>query len=525
MPRLVLVEYLQRSAQWSSQSAANAIVSALIVLVLGVVIGYLRRPALLDIPGPFWAKVTDLWLVRAAMGGHKFEIVHEAHEKYGKFVRIAPNHVSIADHKALQSVYGHSTGTLKSELYDAFAAPGFPRGLFNTRSRAEHTRKRKIVSHTFAPKSINAFEPFIRREVQLLVARFQEFIKAAKEKGSKDHELDMLMWMNFFAFDTIGSLAFGSVFGMLEQGRDDAEVTFERPDGTVVTDTVPAVKIINERGEYSHAMGCVPLWLRPIFKQLPWFANRLKSVKKLSGIALSRVNYRLQHGSDRDDLLAKLQSGVDENGEPMGKLELTAEALTQLIAGSDTTSNTATAIVYHLCTHPDAKKKLQEELDAHLTSGEEVPVVPDVAELPYLNAVINESLRYHSTSAMGLPRLIPEGGAHISGRFFPGGTTVSVPSYTIHRDPEVWGQDVLEYKPERWLNENIQEKFDMTLNPFSIGPRSCIGRHVALIELQVLIATMFKNFDFKLVHPNAPLDTLEGFLRKPTTLPTYISAR
>lgn len=454
------------------------------------------------------------------MQGHKFEVIHDAHKKYGKVVRIAPNHISIADHKALQPVYGHSTGTLKAEFYDAFAAPGFPRGLFNTRSRAEHTRKRKIVSHTFAPKSITAFEPFIRREAQLLVSRFQEFTK-----GGKRHELDMLSWMNYYAFDTIGSLAFGSVFGMLEQGRDDAEVDFEQPDGTIVKATCPAIQIINERGEYSHAMGCVPTWMRPVFKQLPWFSRRLQSVKKLSGIALSRVNHRLTHGSDRDDLLAKLQAGVDENGEPMGKLELTAEALTQLIAGSDTTSNTATAIVYHLCTNPTCKTKLQQELDANLSDGEEVPIVQDVQDLTYLNAVINESLRYHSTSAMGLPRLIPPGGAHIAGRFFPEGTVVSVPSYTIHRDPEVWGPDVEEYKPERWLDAETQKQWDMTLNPFSTGPRSCIGRHVALIELQVLIATMFKHFDFQLVHPDAPLDTIEGFLRKPTTLPTYISAR
>jgi len=71
----------------------------------------------------------------------------------GKFVRLAPNHISIADHKALNAVYGHSTGTQKSLYYDAFVPPKpFPRGLFNTRDRAEHSRKRKIVSHTFAPK-------------------------------------------------------------------------------------------------------------------------------------------------------------------------------------------------------------------------------------------------------------------------------------------------------------------------------------------------------------------------------------
>ena len=198
---------------------------------------YFTHPKLLKYPGPIAAKFTDLWLARQAMRGNRYQVVHDLHQKHGKMVRIAPNHVSIADHKALNAVYGHSTGTLKSDFYDAFAAPGFPRGLFNTRSRPEHTRKRKIVSHTFAPKSITQFEPFVRREVQTLVEKFEERCKQSKEQSKEWHQLDMLLWMNYFAFDTIGSLAFGTVFGMLEQGRDDAEVAFEQPDGTLKKET------------------------------------------------------------------------------------------------------------------------------------------------------------------------------------------------------------------------------------------------------------------------------------------------
>jgi len=69
-----------------------------------------------------------------------------------------------------------------------------------------------------------------------------------------------------------------------------------------------------------------------------------------------------------------------------------------------------------------------------------------VKRLPYLDAVINEGLRLHSTSAMGLPRVVPEGGFTISGRHFRAGTVLSVPSYTIHRDPSVWGPDVEEFR-------------------------------------------------------------------------------
>lgn len=138
----------------------------------------------------------------------------------------------------LNNVYGHGQGTLKPEYYDgecrrcplfvrreadvlatlAFVPPKpAVRGLFNTRDRLEHSRKRKIVSHTFAPKTIIAFEPFIRREVQVLLERWDEFCAAAKKENTPGPRglmgrawLDCLEWMNYFAFDTIGDLAFGT---------------------------------------------------------------------------------------------------------------------------------------------------------------------------------------------------------------------------------------------------------------------------------------------------------------------------
>lgn len=449
-----------------------------------------------------------------------------AHASTGKFVRIAPNHVSVADHEAINAVYGHSTGTLKPEYYDAFVPPRpFPRGLFNTRDRAEHTRKRKIVSHTFAPKTIVAFEPFIRREIQLLLDRWDEFCaKAEKEqkagpRGLKGYAwLDTLMWLNYFAFDTIGALAFGSTFGMLERGGDKARVEYEDANGNKVVDYCSAIDIINERGEFSATMGLAPVWMRPYLIKLPWFSKRLKSVKALTGIALARVNDRLENGSEREDLLAKLQSAKDDRGEPMGKMELTAEALTQLIAGSDTTSNSSCAIVYHLATHPDKMKKLQEELDKELVHAEEVPLHSDVQDLPYLQAVLSESLRYHSTSAIGLPRVMPPGGATICGKHFPEGTIVSVPAYSVHREKEVFGQDAEEYNPDRWLAPDARRNFEKAFIPFSVGPRACVGRNVAMMELSILIAAIFRRYEFQLAEPDKPLPTFEGFLRKPVTL-------
>ena len=101
---------------------------------------------------------------------------------------------------------------------------------------------------------------------------------------------------------------------------------------------IPAVRILNGRGEYSMSMGVLPGWWRPYVAHLPWYKKGSKDVRTLAGIAIMAVSKRLATATDRVDLLSKLQEGRDGDGNPMGKAELTAEALTLLIAGSDTTS-------------------------------------------------------------------------------------------------------------------------------------------------------------------------------------------
>lgn len=127
---------------------------------------------------------------------------------------------------------------------------------------------------------------------------------------------------------------------MLDAARDIAPVAVSEPGASLKTIYIPAVQILNSRGDYSASMGVLPPWIRPWIKRLPWYARGQQAVTHLAGIAIAAVEKRLADpaAAERGDLLAKLQEGKDEAGNPMGKEELTAEALTQLIAGSDTTS-------------------------------------------------------------------------------------------------------------------------------------------------------------------------------------------
>lgn len=331
---------------------------------------------------------------------------------------------------------------------------------------------------------------------------------------------------------------------MLEKGKDEARI--ESLDGKSAT-TAPAVEVLNRRGEVSATLGCMP-WLKPWAQWLPdpFFRSGVQAIEDLAGIAVARVNSRLaevdEEGGDvkmergRLDLLARLMEAKDENGEKLGREELTAEALTQLIAGSDTTSNTSCAGLYWICRTDGVLERMQQELDEALTTGKDdpqsreeqtgitIPNFEQVKDLPYLRAVINETLRIHSTSSIGLPRIVPPSGATILDTYFPPGTVLSVPAYTIHHSPAIWNPandpafspDV--FNPDRWAPERITKLQRESFIPFSQGPRACVGRNVAEMELFLIFATVCALFDVVGLEGGdgkGELETREGFLRKP----------
>lgn len=406
-----------------------------------------------------------------------------------------------------------------SRFYEAFVVG--TTGVFNTRSRVDHTRKRKIIAHAFSPKSVAEFEPHMTSNIARWVIQLDRI--SAQSQPKEYTQLNMMPWFSYLAFDIIGDLAFGAPFGMVDKGRDETEVQLV-PGGPI--SFAPAVDVLNRRGEISSTLGWMPA-LRPWAKHLPdpFFSKGIAAVVNLNGIAVAAVASRLdayEKGvvDNRNDLLTRILVGKDANGERMGRTEVTAEALTELIAGSDTISNTSCGIFYWILHGERAApgtiiSRLQAELDAATPDGAAVPTYASVKHLPFLKRCIDEGMRLHSTSALGLPRLVapnPEGeGVTFNNTYFPPGTVLSVPSYTIHHLAEIWGPDVEDFKPDRWLN--LTERQKMAFNPFSYGPRACVGQNVAVMELQIILGTVFRRYEFEL--RQEVLVSHEGFSKKP----------
>ncbi|KAL0952984.1 hypothetical protein HGRIS_007195 [Hohenbuehelia grisea] len=423
----------------------------------------LRKDPLRDIPGPFLARWTPLWLAWQVRMGRRYLVVHELHKKYGPFVRIAPNHISVAHKDAIPVVYGQGSGAFdKSAYYHAFVSD--KASIFSTVDRQDHAHKRRLVSQAFSYKALLSVAP-------LLHTSLNNFVDKLDEISTREGWIDALSWFNFLAFDILSDLAFGEPIGMVLKESDTVAVM--GADGKITQEN--AIALVDEREHLAAVVGIHP-WFKTLSKFLPdpFFIHGHKSSTGLIDLARRRVTKRLDHGSSRDDILNKL---IDARMEETGQLtedqitELIAETVTLLIAGSDTTSNSITAIIHLVMTHPPVYKKLMTELISAI-GPDGVPRHENVKDMPYLQAVIDEGLRYYATTAIGLHRAVPRGGAMCLGKFFPEGTEMSVPAYTIQHDATIW-RDPENFRPERWLEEKDLGRYLMT---FGKGPRQCLGR-------------------------------------------------
>ncbi|CCM04276.1 uncharacterized protein FIBRA_06447 [Fibroporia radiculosa] len=505
--------------------------------ILVHLVPYIMDPrGLRTYPGPFFAKFTDVWLGLTIFSNTWSETVDSLHKKHGALVRIGPNHVSIADPAALPLIYGHSSGALKAPYYDVFV--DFKHAsMFSTRSRAEHARKRRIVSHMFAPKNVRALESTTRVHFAKFVNQWDTLCKCIEGSTSdgtmgsskwtvKDGRVwfNCMIWFSFWSFDTISDLAFGSPFGMIPAAKDETWVvkhskgpveTFEK--SAFEMEKIPVISVLAAGIEINSVFGFLPSRWRPLAKWHPRIHEGTAAVEKLAGLSITSVSKRLANPEAREDMLQKLLEGRDEDGSPMGPDELAAEALLLIIAGADTVANTSCATVFYLGRHLDVQAKLQAELDDALACVDsDVAPYEAIKDLPYLDAVINEVLRLHSTVGAGLPRVVPEGGLNVLGQTLKEGTWVSVPVYNLHRSTKIWGEDAGEFVPERWINVEAEAKAEMTraFAPFSIGPRACIGRNLATMQLHIMVATIFHRYSF-LVEGDGPLLVQDSFVRKP----------
>jgi cytochrome P450 len=202
----------------------------------------------------------------------------------------------------------------------------------------------------------------------------------------------------------------------------------------------------------------------------------------------SIISERRRGGGDGEDLLALLMGARDEEtGEAMGDEQLRDEVITLFLAGHETTANALSWAFYLLATHPGEEGRLRDELDEVLGGGgRRVPTLDDVPRLAYTRMVLDETLRLYPPAWITNRQAIADD--EILGHRIPAGAFVALSPYVLHRHPDYWERPD-EFDPERFTPERSAGRPRFAYFPFG-GPRQCIGQGMALVEAQLVLATV-----------------------------------
>ena len=243
-------------------------------------------------------------------------------------------------------------------------------------------------------------------------------------------------------------------------------------------------------------------YLTPMFGNRLGIAARHGSIRKF---AARQVDGRKEKDQGQyQDLLSRLFEVNKEKPNEMNDNAVLSMATSNIFAGSDTTAISLRSIIYYLLKNPECKKKFVAEVDEYRRAGKlSDPVKLEEANvMPYLQACMYEGLRLHPAVGMSLPRVVPADGFEIDGKFLPAGTTVGVNPWVVHRDQDVFGEDVEAFRPERWL-ERDRADMDRFFFAFGSGARACLGRNISWMEMSKLVPTLFSKFDLQLANPEA----------------------
>ncbi|XDG05732.1 hypothetical protein ABKA04_005347 [Annulohypoxylon sp. FPYF3050] len=498
-------------------------------------------------PGPFLASLTDLWRLWDVYG-QRPEITHrKLHAKYGDIVRLGPNTLSFANPKALKSIYGLNKGFVKSDFYvvqqsvvkgDSLAS------LFSTTDNNFHAQFRRCVNSAFAMSALVQYEPFVDNTTKLFLKQTEKLF-AGNPQGC-----NFTQWLQFYAFDVIGEITYSKRHGFVEKNEDI--------DGIV--------GYLGNLFLYVAPVGQIP-WLDRVFLKNPIYLKLsqwgfIDATFPVARFARARMAERLGPNLTGDpskpllpvstegksepkspDLLSKFLAARDVRPEFMSDTLVQTMAVSMAFAGSETTAISLASVFYYLLRNPSTLIKLKKELDdaslSGLFSDYETGLVTwtESQKLPYLDACIKEAFRLHPAAGLPLERIVPEPGAEIAGQYVKGGTIVGCSAWIIHRRPEIWGEDVDDFRPERWLvdeklkgeEKNEQERRVREMNgmmfQFGMGARTCIGKNISLLEIYKVVPSLLRRFDIRFKDPNQEWKLVNAWFVKQSNFQTMFELR
>jgi cytochrome P450 len=459
-------------------------------------------------PGPFLAKITELYAAYHAWKGDIHIDMWRCHEKYGtlktrlaerltylhagKFVRYRPNTVNINSQTALKEIYRDGKNFVKSPNYRVLRHQAA--NTLTMIDKKEASRRRRIMSQGVSDAAIRELEPkmlFHIKKCFSLVGNMDD--EGASLDGPDKiqgwtESRNMGNWSNWLAFDIMCDLIFGIRYDLLGSATNRFVISAIEESNKRVSVLLQA-PIIRSIGRIDRFF--FPRAIEARNKFLGFVGNLIKSCLS-SKCSPGHKTMFSSFTSTKDPM----------TGEVLSMKEIIAETTTLCVAGADT-SSTAMAGVFFYLSQPKyraAYDRAIKEVRAAFASADDIRIGPQLNSCIYLRACIDESLRLAPPVGSSLYRQVTEGGARVDGEKFPAGVELGVGIYSIHHHPEFF-PDPFTFRPERWIPSETPsvsvEKAHSAYCPFSVGSRSCIGKGMALVELMLAMATALYTLDFK----------------------------
>ncbi|KAJ1988786.1 hypothetical protein GGI25_005146 [Coemansia spiralis] len=472
---------------------ANGLIVIGIWLITKLVLRAYSTP-LRHIPGPFFGTFSNFSLTYHLARGQYHRYTQGVHTKYGEVVRIGYNKVSVSNVAELKRILS-THNFRKGKGYEKI---GFkPRNTFSTIDPELNKTRKKQFGNAYSLTSIRTYEDSILEHgVFSLIKSWDAcFAKGKQRDGRPEALVNFYYGFHAVAFDIIGVLGFGRSFGIAATGN------------TRIIDAV----------NKTLAIGTIKGNL-PFGNRLQWLfrgmANEPEFLQATARAAVAECKLQRPNScntnakAQKPNILQHLVDACDPlTGEPIDDEALVSEVLLMLIAGTDTSSNGLSWTMLCLLHYPEIYSKLRNQVRSRFDKGSIIRCDDVKNQLPYLVAVVTESMRLHTTVAGILPRQMPAAGAELmNGKYhLPSGTEVCISLSACHRNGNIWANPS-KFDPERFMGPDREERMRDVL-AFSAGVRICLGRHLATAEMYTVLANIMLRYDFRL--PDLETDCYE----------------
>ncbi|KAL6715592.1 hypothetical protein ACLMJK_006553 [Lecanora helva] len=427
-------------------------------------------------PGPKLAAISRLPYLRAQLGGRLPQWMHGLHTFYSSdVVRMAPDALSFTNASAWKEMYAHHQGRPNfGKDFIIYGRAGNDAASVLTAGDADHSRMRRLLAHAFSEKALKSQEQLLLDHVAKLIRGLHGEIDSAA-----NGHVDMVKWLKWVTFDIIGDLSFGIKFDSLTNQE-------YHPWASIIQDHVKSVVFLSAVRRYPILDKMAQILMPP--------SVRKKRASHLASIS-DKVDERLNSTTERPDFMTYIQRHNDEKG--MSLREIKANMSVFIGAGSETVATTLCGAVYYLGKNPHALVKAQNEVRDAFRASEGINMASTL-DLPYLSAVLAESGRVYPGALAGQPHIAPSGGASVCGQWIPEGTRVQMSQWAVYQSTANFSQPH-RFIPERWLgDEGFSKDQKEAYQPFSVGPRNCIGKNLAQAELRLILANFLWAFDFQI---------------------------